>query len=276
MNNLTQRVITGTVLASIIVICSIWNFYSFIFLVLLINILGLLEFYRLFHSDRISPNRTLGLVLSLSMILTFGMFLNDLAGWEIILINIPLAFILPVAELFLKKEQPFVNLGLTFSGLIYITLPLCFLCAIAFFPRTMVRYNPEIIIGYFLIVWAGDSFAYLVGSLFGKHPLFLRISPGKTWEGSIGGLGASMVVALIVSYYLNSLTTIDWLIMSVIIIVTGTFGDLVKSLMKRSLKLKDSGNILPGHGGVLDRFDSLLGSSGFIMCYLILFRYAQA
>jgi phosphatidate cytidylyltransferase len=131
-------------------------------------------------------------------------------------------------------------------------------------------YHFQIVLGYLFIVWANDTFAYLTGKTMGKHALFKRISPGKTWEGSLGGLIGSLGVAAVLSLYFSTLLINQWLIIAVIIVVTGTYGDLIKSLMKRSLNIKDSGNILPGHGGMLDRFDSLLGSAPFVFLYLMI------
>ena len=123
---------------------------------------------------------------------------------------------------------------------------------------------------HFLLLWSNDTAAYLVGGRFGKHPLFRRISPGKTWEGSIGGAAAAVAMGYVLSVYFTIFTTVEWEALSLIIVITGTYGDLVKSMLKRSLGIKDSGTLLPGHGGMLDRFDSLLGSAPFVYCYLIL------
>ncbi|MES2396611.1 MAG: phosphatidate cytidylyltransferase, partial [Bacteroidota bacterium] len=115
-----------------------------------------------------------------------------------------------------------------------------------------------------------DSGAYLVGSAIGKHKLFLRVSPGKTWEGSVGGAIASYGVAYLISGWYTSISRLDWMVIATILIVIGTLGDLVKSIFKRSLNVKDSGTILPGHGGILDRFDSLIMSAPFVFTYLYL------
>ncbi len=129
-------------------------------------------------------------------------------------------------------------------------------------------YHPHNLLGYFFILWTYDTGAYLAGSKFGKHKLFERISPKKTWEGAIGGALLALTIAYIISLYFTSFSMTNWMIIAIIIIITGTLGDLVKSSFKRSINIKDSGNIIPGHGGILDRFDALFLSAPFVLCYL--------
>jgi len=121
---------------------------------------------------------------------------------------------------------------------------------------------------YFFMLWANDTFAYLTGMKFGKHKLFERISPKKTWEGSAGGLIFTMILAVVFSVYFKFLTLPEWLGLAGIIVVFGTYGDLAESMLKRSMDCKDSGKFLPGHGGILDRFDSVLLSAPFVFVYL--------
>ena len=131
---------------------------------------------------------------------------------------------------------------------------------------------PAFLTGYFIITWAYDTGAYLYGRQFGKHKLFERISPKKTWEGTIGGSGIALLVALVLFFIVKDVNLFDWIALTIMILVFGTFGDLVESLIKRNLKIKDSGSVLPGHGGILDRFDSILISAPFVFLYFI-FRF---
>ncbi|MFC0775072.1 phosphatidate cytidylyltransferase [Terrimonas alba] len=274
MNNLTKRILTGALLIIIITSAIRGGSISFILLTLTINLLALHEFYHLFHSYTGSLRQVTGIMLSLCLVITFALFITNRSDWKILLINIPLAFGIFIRELYLKSQTPFHNLAFIFTGIICITIPLCFFTSIAFLPIREAVYNYEIVLGYFFILWASDSGAFLIGKYFGRHHLFERISPGKTWEGSLGGMFCALLVAYTTSYFFTSLNFINWIIIALIITVTGTFGDLIKSLMKRSLHIKDSGTILPGHGGMLDRFDTLLGSATFIFCFLVLFLYA--
>lgn len=235
---------------------------------LAIDLLSLVEFYRLFHNAGLAPQKKPGLILSTSMLITCATVMSRLCGPRILLVNIPVAFGIFILELFRQAKHPVQNLAFTFLGVLSISIPICFFVGIAFLPVGSGIYHSGVIIGYFLVLWADDSGAYFIGRAFGSHPLFRRISPGKTWEGSLGGAVCALLIANLVSRFVTLPTGADWMIIALIIIFTGTFGDLIKSLMKRSLNLKDSGKILPGHGGMLDRFDTLLGSAPFVFCYL--------
>jgi phosphatidate cytidylyltransferase len=164
--------------------------------------------------------------------------------------------------------QPFANLGYTFLGIIYVAVPFALVNELII---TSNGYRPRLMIGILLMLWGNDSGAYFAGKFLGKRKLFERISPKKTWEGFFGGLAVSLIVALVCSHFFDDLGAIQWLITAVIISVTGTLGDLVESLFKRSISIKDSGSIIPGHGGFLDRFDGLLLSMPFIVTFLKIF-----
>ena len=273
MNNFKKRAFTGIILFTVITFAVSWNSYSFLVLIFIINLLSLTEFYNLFKTEDIFPRKSAGFVLSLSLIITFYVVLLGFINWKLLLLNIPIIFLIFISELYLKAVKPFYNLAFTFLGLIVVTIPILFFIAIPFLSASRV-YQFQIILGYLFMLWANDTFAYLFGKTLGKHALFKRISPGKTWEGSLGGLIGCLFVSQIVSFYFSILQINQWMIISFIIVITGTYGDFIKSLLKRSLNLKDSGNLLPGHGGMLDRFDSLLGSAPFVFLYLILFNEA--
>ncbi len=245
--------------------------YIFVLLVFIVNLLALLEFYRLFNSSSVTPRKKMGTVISCSLFITSGLIYMGVMDWKILLVNIPLTCGLFLLEIFRKSESPFQNIAITILGVIYITIPLALFTSIAFMPFQGVSWHPGMMLGYFFLLWSSDSGAYATGKLLGKHKLFERISPSKTWEGSLGGGVLVCLVAYCISHFDTGLQWNQWIHLSIIIIITGTFGDLVKSMMKRSLHVKDSGNILPGHGGMLDRFDSLMGSAPFVFCYVVLF-----
>ena len=176
-------------------------------------------------------------------------------------------------ELFRNKPNPFNNIGFTVLGIIYIIVPFLLLSITSFdITSSDISYAPNKLLGFFLLIWANDTFAYLVGIAIGRTKLFERISPKKTWEGTIGGIICTQGIAYIISIYFTELTMIQWMIIALIISVFGTLGDLVESMFKRSLGVKDSGNILPGHGGILDRFDAVLLCSPFVVVYLMLIQ----
>ncbi|HEY0354855.1 MAG TPA: phosphatidate cytidylyltransferase, partial [Flavisolibacter sp.] len=188
---------------------------------------------------------------------------------SLLLLTLPLLVSVYIIELFRDRPQPFQNIAASLSGFIWISFPLALFMAIAFIPGNEQKYQPFFVLGYFIILWSGDSGAFMFGKLMGKHKLFPRISPNKTWEGSIGGLILALLAGWM-NYHVWALLELEkWLVLSLIINITGTFGDFSKSMLKRSVGVKDSGHILPGHGGVLDRFDSLIGSAPFVFIFLL-------
>jgi len=154
-------------------------------------------------------------------------------------------------------------------GIIYVALPFTLLTVLAYIKND--TYDPNIVLGCLFLLWASDSGAYFAGTKFGKTKLFERVSPKKSWEGSIGGMIAAMLVATIISKYYTNYSAFHWYVIGVIIVVAGTYGDLVESLFKRSINIKDSADTIPGHGGFLDRFDGLLLSIPFIIPFVKLF-----
>jgi phosphatidate cytidylyltransferase len=269
MSNFFQRTLTGIAIVAVIIGAVILGAYSFLILCLLINLLGLIEFYRLFQINQHRVRNTLGVLLSATLFITICPYILGVVDPRVLLINLPLISIIYIAELYHKSDTPFSSLAFIFLGIVYITVPiiLFFSCAVGFNDKL---YHPEIILGYLFLLWANDTGAFITGSLLGKHLLFERISPKKTWEGSAGGAMLVMGIVVMNSILFKEISFSGWAIIGVTVIIMGTFGDLVKSMMKRSLRIKDSGTILPGHGGILDRFDSLIGSAPFVYAYLIL------
>jgi phosphatidate cytidylyltransferase len=188
-----------------------------------------------------------------------------------------------IAELYLKQEDPIHDWAYTMMSQLYIALPFSLLNALAFHQAAdapYVVYDPVLPLSVFVFLWLNDTGAYLCGSLLGKHKLFPRISPGKSWEGSIGGGILVMVVAALIPTCLAQLlsinyhlSTIQWVGLGLTIVIFGTWGDLIESLFKRTIGIKDSGNILPGHGGMLDRFDSSLLAIPAAVVYLYTLLY---
>jgi CDP-diglyceride synthetase len=182
---------------------------------------------------------------------------------------LPLAcmfLILPV-ELYRKRENPFTNIAHGFLGIIYVAVPFTLMVNVIHLD-SIEGYRPEFLVGFFMLIWASDTGAYFAGSLFGKRKLFERISPKKSWEGAAGGMALSLVMAAIWAQFIDIIDLRQWLILAGISVVAGIYGDLVESLLKRNTGVKDSGSILPGHGGVLDRFDSIILATPFAFVYL--------
>lgn len=268
-NELITRLVTGILLISIIVGNTMFGPMSFILLFYLINLTGLFEFYRLFRGSNYNIAKIPGYTFSTVLFLISAMSLLDLISWSSAIYLLPLVLLTYIYELYRKNPEPFVSVSLTLFGVIYITVPVICILSIPFI-STDNSYSPEFLLGYFTLIWVFDSSAYAFGKKFGRKKLFFSISPNKTWEGF---LAASLIVVLLGVFYnfQFNLQNINWIIISMIIICFGTFGDLVKSMLKRSRHVKDSGSILPGHGGVIDRFDSMFGSAPIVLIYLIKF-----
>ena len=267
--NLAQRIITGVLGAAAVifgVVFSEWTYFAVFFIICL---LSLLEFYTLTGLDGLVPQKTFGTICGMFVFcLSFFVEHGDISH-KLYYLIFPLVSFVYMIKLYKRFERkPFTNIAFTFLGIFYVAVPFALLNIAAF---ENGRYNFEIIFGCLFILWATDTGAYFAGTYFGKSKLFERISPKKSWEGFFGGAFLAMIFAYGLSTYFHSLTQVQWLVIGVIVIVGGTFGDLVESLLKRSIEIKDSGTSIPGHGGFLDRFDGLFISSPFIVAYLEIF-----
>ncbi len=196
---------------------------------------------------------------------------SNFASQPIISLVLMLSFLLLIVELFLKAERPFNNIALIVFSLFYLSIPFSLLNILTHFPTQ--NFTPNVVAGMLFLTWANDSFAYIVGSQIGKTPFFLRISPKKTWEGTIGGAVFCMLTAGIIGQFFTQLSLVDWLVVGAIVAIFGTIGDLVESLLKRSVGVKDSGSFMPGHGGFLDRFDAFIFCIPFVYCYLSVVKH---
>jgi phosphatidate cytidylyltransferase len=283
-NNFLQRTITGFFFI-VIIMTAVWiSAWMFFALLMLICIAGLREYAVLFKDNPVQP--TLWSTISGGIIIFLLLFLGTNA-----LFIIPVFFTLIIIELYNKKERPFERAALGITGILYISVSLYLFLKLSgagsltvlmsgtntirgFFPLVPV-YSPQIASSVFFLIWASDTFAYLAGRAFGRTPLFPRISPKKTWEGWSGGFLGTLGIALLLYYIFGIFALWQWLLLGAVIAVFGTWGDLVESMLKRSLNLKDSGNLIPGHGGVLDRFDSLLFAMPFIALLFEIFKFAD-
>jgi phosphatidate cytidylyltransferase len=270
VNNLQQRTITGLVFASLVIGSILWNPYLQTVVFSVFMVLGLMEYYRLFKGQKeIQVSSEIGIFIGLFIFtLLVGISLKILPVISITFI-VPLLFTLILVELWKKHEHPISNIALMVFGILYVVIP--FYLTIDLNLRNTF-YLPTVV-GMFFLIWTNDTFAYVCGRLFGKHKLFERISPNKTWEGTIGGIVFTLALGFIIGKYINEGNTFFWVISAVIIAPGSIFGDLLESLFKRSLNIKDTGTILPGHGGILDRFDAALFSIPFFYCWNMVYYY---
>jgi phosphatidate cytidylyltransferase len=271
VKNIVTRTITGIVFITIIIGSICLSIYTFMAVFLLICILALMEFYKLAKSDTAQPQRLNGIVLGSLLFISIALYAHNLLDGKWLAVNLLLAFIIFIIEMYRKKDHPFTNIAYTLLGVFYIALPLSILNF--FYSPFQLRgeFNTHILIAFFIITWLVDTAAYLAGMAFGRHRLFERISPKKSWEGSVGGFLMGILTAWIMSLIFKDLLFYQWAIIATIITISGGFGDLVESMFKRSVHTKDTGSILPGHGGILDRFDCVFFSAPFVYVYVYLF-----
>ena len=260
MSNLFKRLLSGLIFVSIVIVAILFSEYSYITLIALFGFIGIWEFSKIIQLKSIAAYIFYGVAIFLLL------KRSETYGVTLILIITILSSIYLIYQLFTKKEITFLNdrskLGLTVR---YIIFSMSFLMLLPFYNGS---YNSHLIISILVLIWVNDSFAFLVGKNFGKRKLFVSISPKKTIEGFIGGIFFALIAAVLISKYNNDFTLLNWMIIALIVSVIGTIGDLVESKFKRQANIKDSGTIMPGHGGILDRLDSLLFVAPFVYLYI--------
>ena len=272
MKQLITRTITGVLFVAIILVCFLKPM-SMILLFALATGMTVWEFTGLVNNrDNVQTNRFICTVAGVFLFLAVSGFCSDLTPSSVFIPYLLTVIYLFISGLFTHTDDPINDWAYSMMSQMYIALPFSCLSVLAFRATITgdVTYNMLLPVSVFIFLWANDTGAYCTGSLIGKHKLFPRVSPAKSWEGSIGGGILVMIIAALMSWADEShtfeslgatetgLTIVEWMGLGLTVVIFGTLGDLVESLFKRKLGIKDSGNILPGHGGMLDRFDSSL------------------
>ena len=272
MKNFIQRAITGLIFVAVLVGCIIGSPLSFGLLFCIISAMATAEFCNLMNKqERVKMNRNICVLGSITMFLCFFYYGMNPAQTGIFIPYLIIIIYLMISELYLKKENPLNSWAYAMLSQLYVGLPFALLHVLAFQSSgtdSGSAYQFILPLSIFIFNWINDTGAYCTGMLLGKHPLFKRISPKKSWEGSIGGATFSIAGAFALAHFFPIMPTIAWVGMGLTVVVFGTWGDLTESLMKRHLGIKDSGNILPGHGGMLDRFDSAIMAIPAAVVYL--------
>lgn len=269
-SNLGQRVITATIGALIIITGSIYSEWAYFLIFGTILVFSQLEFYKLCGLDGMLPLKSFGTFIGFSIFTCSFLEEMKILPPQYYFLVFPLLYMIFFIKLYKKSDKkPFTGIAFTILGIFYVAIPFSLLNLIAFSVDN--TFNYEIIIGSLLILWASDTGAYFAGTRFGKTKLFERVSPKKSWEGSFGGAFLALLTTYVLSVMFPVLPQWQWFGIAAIIIIAGTYGDLVESLFKRSISIKDSGKGLPGHGGFMDRFDGLLLSAPFIVAFLKIF-----
>jgi phosphatidate cytidylyltransferase len=237
------------------------------------------EYFMMIRNTGIKAQVFSGLAISVSMYIVATLTASGFISPEWFLLFIPMVIFVILAELYRKQERPFDSVAHTVFSVLYTAVPFSMFPFAAFsqkgitslLPHPKLIFSPGIILGFFFLLWANDTGAYLSGVLVGKHRLLERISPKKTWEGFFGGMATAVVVAWLLSGWIGVVDSARWIVIAVIVSIAGTYGDLAESMLKRSIGVKDSGNVMPGHGGFLDRFDSAIISFPLVYLFISLF-----
>ncbi len=269
MKNLLTRSLTGIVFVAVILGSLLLGQFTFAAIFLFILWGSLNEYYSLVKHASLQPNKLVGYLTGISLFsLTFLIASGRLESHAYFWI-FPLLLFFLIAELYKQNEHPLQNIAVGVFGVVYAAIPLS-LANFLVLNESGV-YSPNLLIALFAIIWIYDSGAYVFGVSFGKHRLFERISPKKSWEGAIGGTIMAVLASWLISTFIEEIALQHWLVLSLLIVVSSTFGDLSESMLKRQFGVKDSGNLMPGHGGMLDRFDSLLFAIPVVVLYLKIF-----
>jgi phosphatidate cytidylyltransferase len=279
LNNFFRRTLTGAWIV-IFVLGGFWLHPVTFFLTGLALLAGSqYEYYLMIRNTGVRPQIIPGMITGAAAYIISTLVASGKIPVKYLLAVTPLMLVLMIIELYRREEKPFDSLAHTFFPVIYIVLPFCLFPFSAFghsgldtlIPHKHEIFSPGIVVGFLILLWTNDTGAYLTGISIGRHRIMERISPKKSWEGFFGGLILTLAAGWLLSVWLGVVDKKGWLIISVIISISGTFGDLIESMLKRSIGVKDSGTVMPGHGGFLDRFDSTIASFPLVFLFLALF-----
>ena len=265
--NLKRRVLTGMFGGSLLLLSALHEL-SYLVVFVLIIFLSSKEYFKILINNGFRPNYNLGVFLSVIIFVTTYFYASKESLIGVHFVLVPILPLVCLSALYSSNNnETLSNVSVTFFGILYISLPISLLNFIVF---NEYSYNSIYLMATLLFLWNSESAAYFGGSLFGRKKLFESVSPMKTWEGVISGLLANVILAYLIHQFIwTSFQTFTfWVLFSMVVLVSGIFGDLFESLLKRNFNLKDSGNKLPGHGGFLDRFDSFFFVIPYVYFYL--------
>jgi len=269
LSEFLKRTISGLLFVIVLAGAIYIDQISFFIVFLGITIATMLEFYHLGLKAKLRPQSLLGVFIGIALF-TWSYFYSSGKIELITLFGIiPLLVSIFVVELYRHQQKPMQNIAFSILGILYIALPFSLTNFIVINGTSYnMVYNPSMLLGVLFLVWANDTGAYVVGVSMGKHKMIPRISPKKSWEGFAGGIAITLLVAWINSMVFNEVSSRHWLVIGLITSLMAVLGDLVESMFKRSIGVKDSGKFLPGHGGLLDRFDALVMVLPMVYVYL--------
>ncbi len=272
MREFLKRTFSGIIFAGVLIASVFWSQFSLIGIFFLVTLIALHEYARLVSGTGTARPAVFPLMLTGGLVyLTLSLQATHWIDHSFLLLIPILLALLFISSLFTRGQKSLLNALLGIGGIFYISMPFALLTMLGDPGLTGNNFKPWIIMGFFILMWVNDVFAYLSGSLLGRHPLYKSISPKKSWEGFIGGSAFTLIASYPVFLMSGEFNWMHWGIIALIIVTFGTLGDLAESLLKRQANAKDSGHIMPGHGGILDRFDGVLLSAPAALYYIILF-----
>ena len=269
LSNIVTRSLSGAVFITVVIGSIMLHQYAYAAMMAAVVVWAMLEYYTIVTKDKVYADKITGTLSGIAVFTVGFFYAQGICTINVFIFLIPLTVLIFIRQLYSADFYSFRAIAYTITGIVYIALPLTFCNGLVF--TSSGEYIPDILLGFFILLWINDTFAYLTGILFGRHRLFERISPKKSWEGFFGGLICTIASSFAVAKFLKSLPFYHWMAVAAIIVIFGVYGDLIESLLKRNLKIKDSGRFLPGHGGILDRFDSVLPAVPMVFFYLKLF-----
>ena len=285
LKNFIVRTLSGAVLLLVILGALYIGYYGYLALLFLITMSGVWEFYNLSKAKEYEPQRGTGILLSLFIYLAgafLGLSFVDNLGDDGLVLSafvlcgvVLLVGVVLSAEVFRNRTSPIVNVATTLAGALYVALPMALMAVVPLFLVGGGEWKALYFLFYLFLVWGNDVFAYLAGVTMGRHKMCERLSPKKSWEGFAGGVLGSLAVGALGAYVLNE-SYVVWIGLAFVVSLSSVVGDLVESMFKRDAGVKDSGSIMPGHGGILDRFDAFILSAPFAFIYLLIVNIVSA
>lgn len=273
LKNLAVRTLSGVVLLVVVLGCTLLSEFSFLAMTLVLAAGGMLEFYRLSAIQGAEVSRVWALITGIAVVTLAFLIARDSVSTHYAALIVPLVAAQFVAELSRRRTMPIINISVALGGVIYVALPMALLVMLSYDMQNQFR--PAMALTVIFTVWVNDIFAYLTGITFGRHRLCERISPKKSWEGFVGGVVFATAFAVCAGHYYFHQAVLPWAITGLLVALGAVAGDLVESMFKREVNIKDTGNLIPGHGGILDRFDALLiAVPAFVTANIILRIFA--
>lgn len=277
--NLLIRTASAAVLLAVVLLATLTNVTLYTLFAVAITVGALLEFYAMCRKAGYTPNRVFGVSIAVLIVLVGVVFSTErIAGYDsislaLLMCVVFLTVMVFVAQLWRRDENPIASISTTLAGVIYTAMPVT---AMTMLGNAAGEWDGKMILLYLIFVWCNDVFAYLFGITLGRHKMCPSISPKKSWEGFVGGVLSTCVVAVVVSLvWLNGVAAVYMGVLGLVVALSGVAGDLIESMFKRSVGVKDSGNLMPGHGGLLDRFDALFLSAPMAVVTIITLNIIQ-